>query len=259
MSTNEIELKKLKDGIKRCVRLVENLLEDSEILLKRKRYSSSIALSIIAWEEISKAHIMRLQMKKGKGLPMNVWRELTTGRKAHAKKLSSIMFERKKRLEQKMSSKADAYLNEIAQRLGLPGLADGKTAHVEAIFLEKLFPKLNAVKQDCLYLNLDKNTNNWINFENRFSNKIKEAVAKFLIATIRRTTAYQKFIFEISMKPFQKYTKEDWVIALKSKHLKEIQNVYRKTNTKEMGHISDLAMIAIDSYRDEKKSFEKSD
>lgn len=69
---NGIELDKLREGMFLCINMAENLLKDSEILLKKKRYSSSVSLAILAFEEISKAYVMELCIQDGKGMPQKI-------------------------------------------------------------------------------------------------------------------------------------------------------------------------------------------
>ena len=250
---NEIPLEKLEFGMKQCIKNVESLLKDSETLLKKERYASSASLGILAYEEISKGNFLRLQKKQGKSIPWKMWLELSIGGKAHNVKLSILMMEKKLRLQNKTSPKIETFLNNINKGFGFPQLADNRTAQIEAEFLEHLLPKLNLVKQDCFYLNYDLKNHEWINFENRFDMKTKEAIALFVINLTKRITAFQKFINDLPMKPFDQYTKTEMINAKKLKSRKDLQKILKQTDNKKFRYLNDIAMIAIDSYPDSKR------
>lgn len=253
MAEKTIPYEKFDSGIKQGIEITENLLKDSETLLKKKRYSSSVSLAILAYEEISKQNILRLAKKLGISLPWKIWLELSYGGKAHHVKLSSMMTERKLNLEKKTSPRVESYLNKINKEFGFPELADNRAAQIEAEFLEQVLPKLNAVKKDCFYLDYDLKNNDWIHFENRFDEKTKEAIALFVITLTKRITAFQKFLRDIPAKPFEKYTKAEMKQAKKSKSRKELQKILKNTGNKRFQYLHDVAIIAIDSYPEVKK------
>jgi len=253
MPKNEIPFEKLEFGIKQGILIVENLLKDSEILLKKKRYASSISLAILAYEEISKQNILRLQLKQGKPFPWKTWIVLSSGGQGHSTKLSDMMLKKKINLEKKGSSKIDSYINKINTDFGFPPLADHKMAQIEAEFLVHLLPKLNNVKKDCFYLDYDLKNQKWTHFENRFDMKTKEAIAIFVIHLAKRTTAYQKFLMDIPGKPFEKYTKIDFNNVKKLKSRKNLKKILEQTNDKKSVYLNDIAMIAIDTYPEPKK------
>lgn len=246
MQTKEIPNEKLDSGIKQGIEITENLLKDSETLLKKKRYASAVSLAILAYEEISKQRVLRILKKRGHPLPWKNWLQLSSGGTAHNKKLSIIMTEKKLNLEKKTTPQIDSEINKINKEFGFPELADNRIAQIEAAYLEHLLPKLNSVKKDCFYLDYDLKTNDWIHFEKRFDEKTKEAIALFVINLTKRTTAFHKFMQKIPSKPFGKYTKEEMNLAKKHKSTKELQEILKKTDNRKLRYLNDIAMIAID-------------
>ena len=163
---NWIELDKLREGMGLCINMAENLLKDSEILLKKKRYSSSASLAILAFEEISKADAMGLCMQSGKGMSQKIWNELSGGG-SHKLKLSVLTLRQKAFLKNKPTPECVSYMDEISEVLGFPKPLEHEMAQIQTHICEKILPRLNIVKQECFYLNFDKEKNQWINFDSR--------------------------------------------------------------------------------------------
>lgn len=243
---NGIELDRLREGMDLCTDMAENLLKDSEILLKKKRYSSSVSLAILAFEEISKASVMELYMRDGKGMPQKIWNELSGGG-SHKLKLSALMLQQKAFLKNKPTPEVVSHMDEMNEILGFPKSLEHKMAQTQTHILEKILPRLNIVKQECFYLDFDKEKNLWVNFDGRFKDDYKKAIAVFLIAMTKKAIALQKFFSYIPSKPFDQYTVKEWNMALKSKQRKELEKVL-KTKTKYFGHMGDMAIIALLNY-----------
>ena len=74
--TIKIPVEKLGKGIEKCKKQAKTHLDSSEILLKKKKYTSSITLSILGREEITKIRIFRNHMKMNKEIDNKVWKEL---------------------------------------------------------------------------------------------------------------------------------------------------------------------------------------
>ncbi len=252
MTDEYISPENVREGLKRCHTVVTRLLNDAELLKKEGRYSSAVGLSILAFEEVAKANDLRLKVKKESGMTATEWRKISFGRLAHEIKLSGMFEEREKRLD-KLTNVDENYLKIVNAKLGLPGYPDFQTAQIETQFLKKIFPKLNSVKQDCFYLNWDEKGNAWTYFDKRFNEKIKKAVAEFLITTTKNIMISQKYTMEIPRKKFKDFSDKDWQKALDCKSHKDWVAILKKSSTKEYVGVADRAAIAIDSYPESKK------
>ena len=252
MTDEYISPEQVKEGFKKCHIVVNRLLKDAELLMKNGRYSSSVSLAILAYEEVSKAHDFRLKAKEGKGLTQAEWAKISFGRYAHDTKLSGIVEARQKRLERFSQGEAD-FLNMVTHKFGFTGYADLHTARSENLLLQKIFPKLNSVKQDCFYLNWDEKGNVWAYFDRRFKEKTKKSIAKFLITTTESAMLSSKFTMDLPTKPFLQYTDEEWDKIQKLKSCDDLKKIIKYKMSREFTKISNEAIIAIDSYPDAKK------
>lgn len=254
MTKNEdyISPENVRDGLKRCHAVVTRLLNDAELLKKAGRYSSAVGLSILAFEEIAKANDLQTKVNKKSGMTEGEWKKISFGRLAHDIKLSGMFEEREKRLD-RLTKADENYMKFVNAKLGLPGHPDLQTTKIETLFLKKIFPKLNSVKQDCFYLNWDRKGNTWTYFDKRFNEKIKKAIAEFLITTTKNIMIAQKYTMEIPRKKFIDYTDADWKKALEGKNHKDWAAILKKSSTKEFVGIADRAVVAIDSYPESKK------
>ena len=115
MADDYISPEQVKEGFKKCHIVVNRLLKDAELLMKNGRYSSSVSLAILAYEEVSKAKDLRFKAKEGKGLTQADWGKMSFGRYAHDTKLSSIVDARQKRLERFSQAQAD-FLNMVTKK-----------------------------------------------------------------------------------------------------------------------------------------------
>ena len=257
MTDEYISPEQVKDGFKKCHAVVNRLLKDAELLMKNGRYSSSVSLSILAYEEVSKANDLRLKINDGKGLTLPEWAKMSFGRIAHDLKLSSIVEAREKRLERLNQGQAD-FLNQVSNKIGLPGYVDFQETKNQTMLLKDIFPKLNSVKQDCFYLNWDEKGKDWTYFDRKFNEKTKKAIAKFLITTTEGIMVSQKFTMDIPTKPFVQYSDEEWEKVQKLKSCDDLKKNIKYKNSREFNKISDAAIVAIDSYpKDDKKKKKK--
>lgn len=75
--TPDTPVKLIPKGVKLCIENVSHLLNDAKLLHDKKRYASSIVTSIIAFEEIGKARMLRNKWIKGKPVKKLDWDNLT--------------------------------------------------------------------------------------------------------------------------------------------------------------------------------------
>ena len=121
------------------------------------------------------------------------------------------------------------------------------------MLLQKIFPKLNSVKQDCFYLNWDEKGKVWTYFDRKFNEKIKKSIAKFLITITETSMKSGKFTMDIPKKPIVQYTVQEWEKIQKLKSCDDLKKILKYKMSREFTKISNEAIIAIDSYREKKK------
>ena len=252
MTDEYISPEQVKKGFKKCHIVVNRLLKDAELLMKNGRYSSSVSLAILAYEEVSKANDLHLKIKDEEGLTQPQWSKMSFGRIAHNLKLSNIIEAREKRLE-RLNQRQANFLNLVSNKIGLSGYADLQASKNETLLLKDIFPKLNSVKQDCFYLNWDEKGEDWTYFDRKFNEKIKKALAKFLITITESIMISQKFTMDIPTKPFVQYSDEEWEKVQNLKSCDDLKKIINYKNSREFTKISDVAIVAIDSYPDSKK------
>jgi len=247
MATDYISYEMAQKGIDRSLTLANRLLKGADHLLVEKDYTSSVCLSILAFEEVSKASAIYLKVKQGKGLTKSEWIEVSYGKKAHDNKLITVVSEREKNLA-RLTKNDEEYIKTVNQRFGIPTLSNLEYAKAETKMLKDILPRLNALKQDCMYLNWNEDEERWSYFDMKFGKQIKKAIASFLVIMTKRIIASKKFSEEIPNKQFPKYTKEEWDEATSAESLPELRNILKSTNTAHFVKISNMAIIAIKSY-----------
>lgn len=143
---------KLQQAFDESRKQIEILLSSSKLLHGNYKYSTSIALSILALEEIAKLQEIQTHIDQKKGFTKKEWNSLKGGAGVHLRKLQGPLENAKKNIE----------------KLGPHGYEQGKIqlrslgynvsdfSYENAIkiadsAMENL-AKLNLVKQNCLYL-----------------------------------------------------------------------------------------------------------
>ncbi|NIP61462.1 MAG: AbiV family abortive infection protein, partial [Nitrosopumilaceae archaeon] len=216
--TKKIPKSRVKEGFTQCHSVIKRLLNDAELNLKNGRYSSSIALSILAIEELAKSDLLRSKIIRDEELTYEEWDKLTFGKKAHLLKLNWYPTKRKEKLLNRWSDLDIQALNEANKKLGFPNnFANRDSLFKEIELSEKVNPKLNQIKQDCFYLKWDKKNSNWTTFEKKFSDKVKKAIATWLVTIVRHDSLLQQYFFEYPKKPVKDWTDEDWCRLTRSK------------------------------------------
>jgi len=246
-----ISPEQVKEGFKKCHVVVNRLLKDAELLMKNGRYSSSISLAILAYEEVSKANDLRLKITDEEGLTKQQWTRMSFGRIAHDIKLSSMVDRKEERLSQ-FNEREENFMNFVNDKLGLPS-TDLIETRTQTLMMKHVFPKLNVVKQDCFYLNWNEGGSDWTYFDRKFNDKIKKAIAKFLITITETIMVSQKFTIEIPSKPFIQYSDKEWEKVRNLKSCIDLKKIQKYSASPEFAAICDRAIVAIDSYPEKKK------
>src|SRR5574342_1409631 len=72
---------KISDGYRKCKRHIESLLDSSQILLDSNQYATSLALSILAREELAKLLVLQDHIKNKTEITCDEWNKLTKNTK----------------------------------------------------------------------------------------------------------------------------------------------------------------------------------
>lgn len=237
------KLEHVKNGLQRILEHTDHLLKDSEILIKKKRYAAAIPLSILAIEEMGKSHILSELIRLQRPLSDQIWSEITRGGIAHVKKTTSMILSREKYLEnttQEDESRIENMMNEF----GIP-ISDNQRSKIDNMLMKALFLRLEKLKHDCFYTDMDENKN-WINFNIRFNEQQKEAIANHLFIIALRDHTTHKFVLGLPQKPFEQYSIAERK-SVRTKWKKEVKPIMKKTDTKKLGRLIDTAILLINN------------
>jgi AbiV family abortive infection protein len=244
-----LSLDQVKDGFQKCHKVINRLVSDAELALKNGRFSSAVSQAILAHEELGKSEYFRLRMGEKRGLTKKEWSELSFGGKSHLKKIKALMETKLKIIEESYSHGKP---QSPAKAVSLHGFEVSSNADQEALYayhlFEKILPTLNLVKQDCFYLNWDEKEMKWIYFENRFPEKIKKAIAIFIISQTKHSLYLQKYMLELPDKSFSEYSDEEWKKVKSSETHRKVTEARKYLLSTEYKELETLAFSAIESY-----------
>lgn len=250
--TEFISPKRVKEGMEKSHKVINRLLNDAELLLKHGRYPASVSCTILAYEEAAKADYLRKKAQKNEGITKTEWNDLTASPGVHTRKLTSLTKRRSERI-QRFQDKDGELFRILNQAFGFP--SGGNIRNAKHVFseLNRVFPKLNSMKQDCFYLEWNATGDNWSYFDKRFNEKTKKAIAESLIMESRRELLGQKYLLNVPIKKFVDMTKEEFLKLKEQKATKEYGKFLHKIHNPEMAKKTRIALKAIDSYPEKKK------
>lgn len=222
--------KNLKEGFKKQIQHVENLLESSQLLYDSKKYPSSLSLSILALEEVTKLRLIREHLRKNKGILEKDWKNMKKGG-SHKMKLVQPSIQRKKRLEEMDEKKYDA-IEEFKKITGSPFDRMTFSEMKKATEKYSMMTKLDKIKQDCFYLDWD--GKNWVSAKLNLTKRELDSLSFYSLNStkwyLNQTILYTKYT-TISTDPesesFQKFTND----PLHKKDL-EFKKSFMKPKTK---------------------------
>jgi len=168
-----IPSEKLKDGLKKEANHIESLLEASQILYYKKKYSLSLPLSVLALEEVTKLRMIRDNYLQNNGITTKEWFDMKKGG-SHKVKLTKPSSERKKRLYEmgeptfEAARKLKTMINDPLKHITYSKMKE---------FTKDGSPmeKLDKIKQDCFYL--DWKNSKWSSARIKLSKNQLQAMA----------------------------------------------------------------------------------
>ena len=171
----DIPLPKLEEGIEKGMKHIQEMNESSRILLESGHHSISIAISVLAHEELAKLRDMVVHLRDKKPITWMEWKELSRGG-SHGAKLVKLH----KDALNDVIQRGEAHhkdVQELHRKIGANIPMDFPTrADMERQI--SIFKNLNDVKKECVYL--DWKDGDWITFETNTNTDERAALAEVL-------------------------------------------------------------------------------
>ena len=171
----------LKEGFKKQVQHIENLIESSQLLYDSKKNSSSLSFAILALEEIAKLRLIREHVMENQGISKNGWYEMKKGG-SHKMKLTKPSEQRKKLLEE-MGEEKYKIIEEFKKNTGNPLVGLSYSEMKKATERYKMMAKFDKIKQGCFYLDWD--GKKWTSVKISLSKRELEAITYFALSIVK--------------------------------------------------------------------------
>jgi len=171
--TEKITKKLLVEGFEKQKEQILDLFSAAQEQYDKKRYNISIALAILAIEELTKLRKIRDSDYVNGHMDISEWNQLNQGPGVHAKKIGKPV----KDLIRRQEEKNDEYWDLVKEFVDSTLIAKGgeKTVKVKSSFDPEMVSALNNLKQACLYL--DFKDKKWHSAKIILSQKEIEAIA----------------------------------------------------------------------------------
>lgn len=146
-----IPVEKLQEGFDLCRKQMELLIESAELLHQSKKYSISIALSVLAREESAKLSLIGKQIDGALGISKREWESITRGF-VHEHKLKNPV----KSTVDLVRSLSKGDFEKLKKRMKDDGTETIVTYEDVMNITEEHYKRLsslNEIKKDCFYLN----------------------------------------------------------------------------------------------------------
>ena len=157
--SNDIPLSKLENGFRTGIAHIQRMIDSSIILHKSEHHSMSIAISILAHEELTKLRVMVVHIRDQKPLVWKEWKELSRGG-SHNIKLEKLYKDALNDVIQ-MGQAHHEKVQELNQKIGGNNIPDF-SIQADMKHEISLFKNLNDIKKECIYL--DWKDGDWFTF-----------------------------------------------------------------------------------------------
>jgi len=167
---DSIPWRKLEQGINLIFENLQTLIDSADILYQNRKYPISISLSILAFEETSKAGLLLEHYENKTDLPRDLWNALTKTRKntPHYNKLLKFLKQEKivlldfSKLKKPIIDCTEEELNELAARF------------------------YNNVKKNVFYVDWDSELCKWVWFRNDHPEDRQKSLAIRFLRSIKK-------------------------------------------------------------------------
>lgn len=149
-----IPFPKLAEGIERCLKQAEMLVDSSSLLYKAKKYPACIALSILGTEETAKIKMLLERRDKSRDVTEKDWLEMTRGSAAHKVKLAYSHVESASKLERDVSFEQYRMIVRSMSEMGLDISRTATYQKAKTVDSEEVrkLELLDKIKLDSLYV-----------------------------------------------------------------------------------------------------------
>lgn len=171
-----IPTERIQDGLDLCLQQIVELVNSAKGLYDAKHYATSVALSILATEELAKVRLLLERRDKKKDITRREWRDITFGRKSHKLKLTYEYVNAREFLLREVPEDKYRAMMPVFGIVGgqrqMPYYEELVKSHPEDI---RRLEALDVLKQDALYV--DWNGSEWNHFLKRMSKHRQKAIA----------------------------------------------------------------------------------
>lgn len=232
---------KLEQGIELGKKQSKMLIDSSEILYKKRKYVTSIGLSILAKEELAKIRIFNRMKKRGLPIDHDLWKILNDHRVKLGLSLYIAYHTLKKKSVVDIVKIRSMYIKEgIDPKLNAVDFI--KPINVKGL---KFLESLDLVKQDCHFLNWV--NENWYSILENYDEKTQKAIAHTLY-----TEVYEDYLgILLSLK----YKRGDPIAIPKTITGNKFKKAWKYIQTNEFEKMRDLAYNVI--VRDYKERYQE--
>ena len=230
-----VPVEKLSSGIDKTRKQIDLLFESSEVLYNAKKYPLSIAVGILAEEEIAKLDVLREHVKSQKPITVTEWRQL----RDHKSKLTSPYIEAKK----SMAEVPEGQYETVKIARGILGFKDFDTPFddlktpIEQSAITNL-EKLDRIKQDCFYS--DFRNSDWFSFLTNLLPNHVEAIA--FTRLIRLKMRYYDLLLGFDIAMLNNTTIQQLPQNPNAKKIMELNKIKETNNFKKKTFLADFAL-----------------
>jgi|APSaa5957512535_1039671.scaffolds.fasta_scaffold04523_3 AbiV family abortive infection protein len=213
MSKDVIPHSKLDEGLSSCKIQIKTLLDSCDLLYSKRKYSTSISLSILAYEELSKMQFLIDHYDHNQSISKKEWQKL----KQHRKKLGYVFGMGMEII----SGLPDSSIESVENERGKLGFEKNSPRDYEdgvaVTGVKNLLNNLNIVKQDGFYVDWNFNDFQWDSLFLKFTTNELKSIA-YLLLTKSKSLFFQQLMEDEKLK--KNLTREK---ILKSAHAKKIK------------------------------------
>ena len=228
---------KLAEGIEFCKKQAKLLIDSSKILCKKRKYVTSIGLSILAKEELTKIRIFNRMKIRNLPVDHDQWRILNDHRVKLGLPFYVSYLHLKKKSVVDIANIRNMYLKEGIDPV-LNAVDFIKPFNVKGL---KFLESLDLVKQDCHFLNWV--NDDWYSVLKNYDEKTQKAIAETLY-----TQTYEDYLgILLSMK----YKKGDKLVIPNTITGKKFKKIIKYIDSKDFMKMRDLAyQVILRDYRE---------
>lgn len=169
---------KLVEGFESCREQIIILLSDSKELYRSRKFISSIALSILAHEEVGKLNIIRTHILSQKGITKKEWEE-TSKPGSHTYKATTFYGIALNDLKKMGEKKYNQIIEEEKRKGSYQKFHSYSDIIKHESIMRKHFKILNEIKKACLYV--DWKDSNWFTISKIYSEHELKLLANYLL------------------------------------------------------------------------------